>query len=275
MIKLRYIALAFLAFSFAACEPDAEPNEEMEQESQMAQEEPIQGDGNSLSQEDENRLLTDTMVPYMQKMDYLRMKSEVNPDSAKMAAREDAILAVVEGQILDNIKQDGQIAPDFKLKNQDGEIVSLSEEVKKNKVVLVWYRGGWCPYCDVTLNQFAMLQEEFAANGAKIIAISPQIADSAKTMAEEGNLPFDLLEDKGNQIAEKYGLAYNLPQSTKQSYEESFGLSNYNADDKGVLPLAGTYVIGKGRKIEGMFFTPDYRQRIDPMDILRMFTMPR
>ena len=188
-------------------------------------------------------------------------------DDTKKKAYEEGIVFVKESGILQNAKQNGDIAPDFTLNNALGEPVQLSDYLKKGKVVLTWYRGGWCPYCNLTLNA---LQEElanFKKQGANLIALTPELPDESISTSEKNNLQFEVLSDVGNKVANQYGIVFQLTDVVAEMYNDSFALNKHNGDASNQLPLAATYIIDENGKIIYSFLDADYRNRAEPAEL--------
>ena len=178
------------------------------------------------------------------------------------------LVAVENSGILENAKSLGDMAPDFTLKNTIGETVNLQEVLKNGTVVLTWYRGGWCPYCNITLRR---LQEElpsFKAAGAQLIALTPEIPDSSLSTLEKNELDFEVLSDVGNVIGKKYGVVFTLTPEVAESYQKGFGLHSFNGDESNELPLGAIYVIKQDGTIAYAFLHPDYRNRAEPSKVL-------
>ncbi|MBE7653249.1 AhpC/TSA family protein [Tenacibaculum finnmarkense genomovar finnmarkense] len=175
--------------------------------------------------------------------------------------------AVVNSGILESAKNIGDIAPNFKLKNAIGETISLKSYLEKGPVVLTWYRGGWCPYCNLTLHS---LQEElpnFIAEGANLLALTPELPDESINTSEKHNLEFEVLSDIHNKIAKEYGVVFKLTEDVAKKYNEKFQLNLHNGDTSNELPLAVTYIINTDGKIEYAFLDADYRNRAEPSKI--------
>lgn len=175
--------------------------------------------------------------------------------------------AVENSGVLLSAKKVGDTAPDFSLKNALGETVSLSTYLGKGPVVLTWYRGGWCPYCNLTLHHLQQELPNFKAQGANLIAISPETPDNSISTKEKHELAFEVLSDKGNTIAKKYGVSYKLTKELAAKYNEKFELNKHNGDTSNELPLAATYVIDTEGKIAYAFVDFDYRNRAEPTEI--------
>ncbi len=181
----------------------------------------------------------------------------------------EGIQSIIDNGIIQSSKNIGDRAPSFELKNAIGENISLESYLKKGPVILTWYRGGWCPYCNITLHR---LQEElpnFKNMGANLIALTPEIPDSSLTTKEKNQLEFEILSDVGNKIAQDYGVVFKLTPEVASSYQNGFNLHAYNGDESDELPLAATYVIDQNGIIQFAFLDADYRNRAEPRDILK------
>lgn len=201
------------------------------------------------------------------KLEEKKRNFSLNADDAKKKAYEEGITFVKESGILENAKKNGDVAPDFTLNNALGEPVQLSDYLKKGKVVLTWYRGGWCPYCNLTLNA---LQEElanFKKQGANLIALTPELPDESISTSEKNNLQFEVLSDVGNKVANQYGIVFQLTDVVAEMYNESFALNKHNGDASNQLPLAATYIIDENGKIIYSFLDADYRKRAEPSEL--------
>ncbi|WP_338731469.1 peroxiredoxin-like family protein [Mangrovimonas cancribranchiae] len=177
--------------------------------------------------------------------------------------------AVTNSGILESAKNVGDIAPNFELENALGEAVSLKSYLDKGPVVLVWYRGGWCPYCNLTLHH---LQEElpnFKEEGANLLALTPELPDESINTSEKHDLEFEVLSDIHNKIAKEYGVVFKLTKDVAEKYNEKFNLNSHNGDTSNELPLAATYIINTDGKIEYAFLDADYRNRAEPSEITR------
>ena len=175
---------------------------------------------------------------------------------------------ILDKGILDNAKKVGDKAPNFTLINATGEEVSLASYLEKGPVVLTWYRGGWCPYCNLTL---ARLQEElpnFQAAGANLLALTPEVPDSSISTSEKHELTFEVLSDLDNNVARDFGVVFTLTPDVADAYQKSFGLHEYNNSESNELPLAATYIIDTDGTIAWAFVNEDYRNRAEPRDIL-------
>lgn len=175
---------------------------------------------------------------------------------------------VYNSGILDKAINVGDYAPEFNLVNAIGKYISLYDQLEKGPVVLVWYRGGWCPYCNLQLQHIQMKLAEIHQAGGQVIAISPELPDKTMTTKERHMLDFQVLSDTNNKVADRYKLAYSVPDYVVDHYDLSFKLNDHNGDSENRLPLAVTYVIAKNGIVEYAFLDADYKNRATPEEII-------
>ena len=162
--------------------------------------------------------------------------------------------------VMDKAIKVGDKAPAFDLPDATGKTVKLADLLAKGPVVLTWYRGGWCPYCNIQLRGLQKELPAFNAAGATVVAVSPETPDNSLTTAEKNKLAFVVLSDKGNRVARQYGVAYTLPAAVAASFKGRLDLAKFNGDDSNELPLAATYVVGPDGVVRYAFVDADYRK---------------
>lgn len=161
-------------------------------------------------------------------------------------------------------------AINFELPNAVNKPVSLKEALKNNEFVVInFYRGQWCPYCNLELKALQTINDELVKLNAKIIAISPQTPDSSLSTKEKNELAFEVLSDKENKVAKEYGLVFSLAEELRPIYK-SFGIDieGSNKEDSYELPMPATYIINKNQEIIYSFIDEDYTKRSEPQTIL-------
>jgi peroxiredoxin len=160
-------------------------------------------------------------------------------------------------------------AVDFSLKNHIGKSKSLKDYLDASIVILSFYRGGWCPYCNMELHALQALLPEIENTGAKLVAISPEVPDHSLSTHEKNELAFDILYDQGNKVASEYGLVFKLPEVLRPIYD-NFGLDipDHNGDETFDLPMPATYIINQKGKIIYHFVDSDYTKRAEPSKLI-------
>ncbi|MEM7183831.1 MAG: peroxiredoxin-like family protein [Spirochaetota bacterium] len=203
-----------------------------------------------------------------QELEELKTNFSKKASQEKKDAYETGIKEVAESGILSKALKKGDTAKDFTLKNALGKEISLYEELKEGPVLLVWYRGGWCPYCNLTLHHLQKKLPEFQKYNANLIAITPELPDKSLSTKEKHKLQFQVVSDVGNKVAKDYGIVFKVNAEVSKYYKEKFNLQEYNGDASDELPLAATYIIEKSGKITYAFLDADYRKRADPEELL-------
>ncbi|MEO0826329.1 MAG: peroxiredoxin-like family protein [Cyanobacteria bacterium J06639_16] len=175
--------------------------------------------------------------------------------------------------IVDRTLKMGDTLPAIALPNATGKTVDIPALLTQGPVVIAFYRGGWCPYCNLELRALQQALPDIKAHGATLVAISPETPDNSLSTTEKNELEFEVLSDKGNQIARQLGLVFTLPESLRPIYE-SFGIDvpAYNGDQNFELPVPATYVVNTDGTVVHAFANADYTKREDPeviVDVLK------
>jgi len=159
----------------------------------------------------------------------------------------------------------GDTAPGFSLPTPTGGTVTLDGLLSAGPVVLTFYRGAWCPFCNFALRVLQQHHADITVRGAQLVAISPQIPDESLTLTEKHALAFDVLSDLGSDTAKQFGISFDLP----DDYESfGFDLQRVNGGHARTLPVPATYVIDRNATIRWSFIDTDYTARAEPSDIL-------
>jgi peroxiredoxin len=161
----------------------------------------------------------------------------------------------------------GDIAPDLRGKDHLGKMVSLKELTKKGKVVVMFYRGSWCPFCNKYMSQLEAALPEFSAKNATIIAITPEPEESISKAVEKTKATFSIIYDKDRKIMKDWKVAYSMSEDMKTKYK-GYGLDLEKQQGDWMLPVPATYVIGQNGKIDFVHFDENYQQRADIKNIL-------
>ena len=163
----------------------------------------------------------------------------------------------------------GANAPLFTLPDARGGEVALAALLTRGPVVLIFYRGAWCPYCNLQLAAFQAALPAIRTAGAELVAVSPQTPDQSLTLAEQRELAFPVLSDVGNRVARDYGLVFASSEAATGTLRElGVELSAFNGDDSNTLPAPSTFVVGQDGQIQFASVSGDYRWRVGPEEIL-------
>jgi len=163
----------------------------------------------------------------------------------------------------------GDIAVDFTLPNAKGEPISSESLRKDGPLVLNFYRGSWCPYCNLELKALQDVHAEIQALGASLVAISPQLPDESLSDSEKIQLEFEVLSDVNSIVSDQYGLTFSLAEELRPIYKNwGADVATVNDDPDWKLPLPATYVISQDGRIVHSFTDEDYTARLEPDEVL-------
>ena len=159
----------------------------------------------------------------------------------------------------------GNLAKDFSLKDTTGAIVTLSEILRDGSLILTFYRGSWCNFCNAALIFWDKHLPEIEAKGSKLLAIAPEKIEACREFKAASGIRFELLSDSNNDVARSYDLVYELPTSAREKLS-SFGtdVGDLNGNGSWEVPITATYVIGQDQRIILADCGPDYRSRLEP-----------
>ncbi len=185
---------------------------------------------------------------------------------AKMAA---ATQALADSGMLAKVLKEGDTMLEFNLMNQLGSPLSLSQLSANGPVVVTFYRGGWCPYCNLELRALQANLDRINAAGAMLVAITPELPDESLNTIEKNDLGFQVLTDDNADYARQLGLVHTLPEELRPIYQD-FGIDIQKHNGKGQfdLPLAATYVVDRNCVVVKAFVDVDYTQRMEPEQII-------
>ncbi len=187
----------------------------------------------------------------------------------KAKSYQDGIDAVAASGIYDRALKVGDKAPDFTLKTPEGKSVQLAELLKAGPVVVTWYRGGWCPYCNLTLIALQQALPEIQAAGGTLIALNPELESYTAETTEKNQLDFDVLSDPGNKVARQYGIVFKMTPDVASAMRKGAKTDIRNGDESDELPLAASYVIAPDGTITYAFLDADYRNRAEPSELVK------
>jgi len=164
----------------------------------------------------------------------------------------------------------GDKAPDFTLKNAHGKPITLSNHFSSGPVVLIFYRGAWCPFCNLQLKALQKSVPHFQREGARLIAVTPQKPDKSLQQVKKDGYPFEILSDLDGDVMRAYGLYFEVPPELSDVYKRNFklDLAEYNGPGRYVLPVPGTFVIDTKGIMRAAYAHTNYTKRMEPTAIV-------
>ncbi|MFK5913440.1 MAG: peroxiredoxin-like family protein [Woeseiaceae bacterium] len=174
----------------------------------------------------------------------------------------------------ENALKEGDQATDFTLPNAKGEETKLSKLLEQGPIVLNFYRGGWCPFCNLEFKSLHDILPKIKELGANLVGVSPELPDNSLDTIEKHQLQFEVLTDIGNKLARQYGIVMNVPEFMRPVYLEwGLDLPKANGDDTWELPIPATYIIGRDGKIISAYVNKNYTERMEPSDIIKVLEL--
>jgi len=165
----------------------------------------------------------------------------------------------------------GGLMPDFTLPDANGKSVASADLLKQGNLVIVFYRGAWCPFCNKYLNTLQRNLPEIKVAGGNLVAISVENADKSMMVSKKNELSFTVLSDAKLTLAKKFGIVYELEPDTNEKYIGwGIDLVKANGTEKPELPLSATYIVSSAGKILYAYLEPDYKKRAEPSEILKV-----
>ncbi|MWC29216.1 peroxiredoxin-like family protein [Paenibacillus sp. MMS18-CY102] len=170
---------------------------------------------------------------------------------------------------------EGSKAVDFTLSHSSGATVNLYEQLAKGPVVLTFYRGGWCPFCNIQLRAYQNILPEIEALNGQLIALSPQSLDNSLAQQSKESLQFPVLSDKDGSVAASYNVLFQVPSYLQEvmANKLKINLDEYNATDSWILPIPSTFIIDQSGVIRSANVNPDFMRRSEPQDIINQLKL--
>jgi len=163
----------------------------------------------------------------------------------------------------------GEKAPNFVLNNAFGKTIRLKDELKKGPVVLVFYRGSWCPYCNLHLRSLQESLPMIKRYGARLITITPQKPDKSVEQLKNDGFRFEVLSDQSSKVMRDYKLYFEIPNDLMALYKK-FGINieDFNGQGRNSLPVPGSFVIDQNGIVQAMQASTDYKLRMEPQAMI-------
>lgn len=163
----------------------------------------------------------------------------------------------------------GELMPSFTLKDINGNDISSDDLIKKGNLVLIFYRGAWCPFCNTYLRELRRNAAAIKDAGGEIVAISAESPDGSTTVTQKNELKFTVLSDPKLDTARKFGIVYQLPPETDETYKSrGLDVAKHNQMEKAELPLGATFIVNQQGEITYAYLDTDYKKRAEPEAII-------
>lgn len=203
-----------------------------------------------------------------------RDASAERTSDARAAVMARSLRILEDSGIVEHALGVGELAPDFVLPDATGREVGLSDMLNAGPVVVSFYRGAWCPYCNIELRALQGALAGFRDVGATLVAISPNLPDGSMTVVERHELGYPVLSDVGNHVANEFGLVFRFQDDLVAEYRDmGIDVGSSNGRTEWEIPLPATYVIGQDRTIVFTFVDADYRKRAEPVEVIAAIKM--
>jgi peroxiredoxin len=203
------------------------------------------------------------------KADFEAGKPPYNVPRSVIETMHRATAELIASGLASRAKKAGDVAPSFSLKDPEGNVVSSEELLKKGSLVVSFYRGVWCPYCNMELQALEAAKSQFDKYGASLVAISPQTAPNSRKSVRQNKLTFPILSDVKGKVGAAFGLGFELPDYLVELYKSlKNDLPTFNDDPSWTLPMPARYVIGQDGTILYSEVNPDYTHRPEPEDMI-------
>jgi peroxiredoxin len=202
------------------------------------------------------------------------LRTQLDQVSARVSApvmdRIDAAINEIEASGMAAGLSEGDEAPDFTLPDQLGRSVSLRERLSTGPVVLAFYRGEWCPFCNLQVRALQAALPAIEARGASLLAVSPQAPDHALSIVEKAGLGFEVLSDVDQTVIQAYRLQFTAPADLQDVIINVFqtDLREHTADGSWRLPVPAVFVVDRAGIVRAAHVSADFRRRMEPADII-------
>lgn len=180
-----------------------------------------------------------------------------------------SVETLIRDEVGKNALKVGDKIPAFTLGNANGESINIYDCLAQGPLVINFYRGAWCPYCNLELRAYKEILPEIKELGANLVAISPELPDNSLSLIEKHALEFEILSDLDNVVAKEFGLVFKLDKDLLEVYNKwGFSIETAHGNDEGELPLPATYVVDENGEIVRAYVNTDYTKRLEPSETL-------
>ncbi|GAB4454381.1 MAG: hypothetical protein OHK0029_08880 [Armatimonadaceae bacterium] len=164
----------------------------------------------------------------------------------------------------------GAAVPALTLRTPDGKAFNLSAALAEKPTVLIFYRGGWCPYCNTHLGKLSQIEDDLLKQGYRILAVSPDRPEELQKSIAKQSLRYQILSDSNADAAKAFGVAFRVDDGTVSKYKNSYkiDLEASSGQNHHILPVPAVFLIGTDGMVQYRYFNPDYKVRLEPEKIL-------
>ena len=210
------------------------------------------------------------MKSLKQRLAALRENIEKSLDNDALAIMHRATADLVANGLEDRVLAVDESMPRFELPDQHGELHRSETFVEGGPLIVTFYRGIWCPYCNLDLKVLETYQPRFRKAGATLVAISPELPEHSRQTAKRHRISFPILSDAGNEVASSFGLRFFIGEPLKQLYRDGFGidLESFDGDASWTLPMPARFVVDRTGKVRYAEASADYTKRPEPDELL-------
>ena len=198
-----------------------------------------------------------------------RIESEARRDKIQVETMRRATEQLLNDGVGNNALGVGDTIPPFALPNAHGRQIKIADLLERGPIILTFYRGGWCPYCNLELRAYQKNLAKIKSHGAQVVAVSPELPDQSLSNKEKLALDFQVLSDVGNAVAENFGLVFQMPNNLAEVYQQlNCDITKHNGDETWKLPVPATYLVAPDHRIIFSYVNADYLKRVDPQQVL-------
>ena len=210
------------------------------------------------------------MLKTTKELEELSRQVRATASPQRLQANAQTISELIASDLRASALREGDAAPDFALPDAHGNVVALKTLLDRGPVVISFYRGQWCPFCNLELRGLQRVLPQIEQMPASLVAISPQLPDHSLSTEEKNQLTFPVLSDVGNVAAKRFGIVFTLPAALIDAYQAmGRDLVDVNGEAGAAqLPMPATFVLDKSGVIRLAFIEEDWSKRLDPEIIL-------
>ena len=211
-------------------------------------------------------------MTFQERLAHLKQRIEGGMTQAYLDIMHGATAELAASGIEEKVLKVGSVMPAFSLPDENGQTVNSSELMAKGPLVITFYRGLWCPYCNADLANLKHIVPTVEKAGGTMVAISPELPEYSREIISKQRLPFSILSDAGNEIAAKFGLRFSLPEDLKVLYRDTFNidLEKCSGDPSWTIPMPARFLVDSDGIIRYAESSADYTQRPDPDDLIEV-----